>query len=127
LNGSDNCVWCFFRRGFRRHLRLKGKPGNQTTTVQHDLHVECALFKLRPKHTRLADGLRPAEFPDSSHLLRQPLEERGRFVQRQRGVHRLVELGLDAGVIARVDQLDELVGQFRVPIRLLSRYGLDRE
>ena len=42
------------------------------------------------------------------------------FVQRQRRVHFLVEIGLDASVIARVDQLRELVGNFRVTIRPLS-------
>ena len=60
------------------------------------------------------------ELLDFSKLLRHTLEELARFVQRQQRAHLLVEFGLDAGVIARVDQLHELVGHFCVTIRPLS-------
>jgi hypothetical protein len=117
----------FCRRRFRRHLRLEGKPGNEIRIVKNDLHVEHALFKFRGKNHHSADGLRLTKPLDLSQLLRQPLEERTRFVQRQRGVHLLAEFGLDTGIIARVDQLDELVGHFRGTIRPLSRCRLGGE
>src|SRR5439155_167979 len=94
------------KEGLPHHMRLELQPGNQATTVQRDLHVERVLFKLRGENHRLADDLRLAELLDFSHLLLQPTEERARFIQRQRRVHLLVEFGLDARVIARVDQLD---------------------
>ena len=110
-----------------RHMRREGKPGNLATIVQRDLHVERVLFKLRGENHRIAVKQGLAEFLDSSHLLCQPPKELARFVQRQRRAHLLVEIGLDAGVIARVDQLDELVGPFRVTIRPLSRRSLREE
>src|ERR1051326_691057 len=63
------------RLGFRLRVRREGKPGNQATTVQPDLHIEGVLFKLREDDHPLADGLRFAELLDFPHLLCQPLEE----------------------------------------------------
>src|SRR4051812_33065195 len=83
-----------FGRGFGGRVWLEQETGDEAAIVQGDLHIESALFKHGGEDHGARVGLWIAELLDFSELLRKAFEEGGRLVQRQRGAHLLVEIGL---------------------------------